>query len=302
MYLSGFVLCCLLTASSSLASVDDQECSDGSYEIDGKTCCRCAAGQRLISHCTKTPSDRKCDFCPRDQFNPHPNNNPYCRRCTSCSHDNENLEVDISCTIARDATCRCKQGYFCRTQKEETCLLCHPCTECGSEGIKHQCSGSNNTVCNDKTEVESNTPVVIVAVLLPLLSIAVAVAVGIWFWKRRQGGRVPGSPTSQSGSPHDTPLFSLPDKDLRKYIPDLVEVLGWTDMKEIAVRSGLPRSKIDFCFDDHKGNSREQTHELLEEWLENMGRSASQKLIQTLEKMNKKAKVQKIKELLSSLD
>ncbi|KAM9804152.1 tumor necrosis factor receptor superfamily member 6 [Neosynchiropus ocellatus] len=304
MYVSGIVLCCLLTATSSLASGPggDRECADGSYETDGKTCCLCAAGQRLMSHCTKTPADRKCDFCQPGQFNPHPNNEPNCRRCRSCSHHNENLEVDTSCTIARDATCRCQQDHFCRTKTEETCLLCHPCTECGSEGIKHPCTGSNNTVCNDKIEGKSYTPVIVAVVLVP---VAVAVAFAIWCFlrKRRQpSGWDPVSQNPESTSPHEMEMAQIKNVDLGKHMPDIVEILGWSDMKEIATRSRLPQTTIDFCFENHRGNAREQTHELLQEWVENMGKAASQHLIQTLEKMNRKAKVQKIKVLLSGQD
>lgn len=244
-----------------------------------------------------------CEFCQDGHFNPQPNYERNCHRCTSCSQRSENLEVDTPCTIARDTRCRCKQHHFCHSFNEGICILCHPCIQCGPEGIKHQCTGSNNTVCNDKTEVSGggDATTIVVAVLLTLAALT---AVLVWFVlrRRKQQRSMMGNPASfqpvPAPAPHEVEVEILPNVDLRSYVSDIVDVLGWSDMKEIATRSDFPQTTIENCYEDHKDQARERTYDLLLQWMEFEGREASQKLIQVLKRMNRRGKVEKIQALL----
>lgn len=79
-------------------------------------------------------------------------------------------------------------------------------------------------------------------------------------------------------------LEPLLDRDL----PDIAEIIGWTDMKAVATRSGMLDTAIENCKLNHVGDAREQTLALLKEFVQKEGCQARTALIQTLQKSGKR--------------
>lgn len=90
----------------------------------------------------------------------------------------------------------------------------------------------------------------------------------------------------------------FPDVDLQHHLPDIANIIIWTEMKDIAAQSGVSKATIDSCKLNHPGDSREQTYELLMHWVEGESRGAGRKLIEMLNKNGKRAKAEKVKEIL----
>ncbi|KAF3842001.1 hypothetical protein F7725_023952, partial [Dissostichus mawsoni] len=255
-FIVGLVSLRSVDLSSALG--ETQHCVDGTYKHEGVTCCLCGAGTFVESHCTTTQPG-KCISCIEGEYNSHPHSQDSCEPCTSCSHPNANLELDVSCTRARDATCRCKNNHYCSIGKE-TCRICYPCKEC-TEGVKVACTATNNTVCNEKTEGGSNTGLIVGLIVLIVL-ILLGLLVFFWIRKRNQ------------------PL-------LLRDLPDIAEIIGWTNMKAVATRSGMLDTTIENCRLNHVGDAREQTLELLKEFVQKEGSQAHTTLIKTLQNSNK---------------
>lgn len=93
------------------------------------------------------------------------------------------------------------------------------------------------------------------------------------------------------------PLFS--DVDLQRHLPDITEVIGWKDMQEIAMRSGMPNATIESFRLNHPGDSQEQTLQLLRSWAEMQGRGAGKNLIEILQNTGKRLKAEQVRAILS---
>lgn len=88
------------------------------------------------------------------------------------------------------------------------------------------------------------------------------------------------------------------DVDLQPLLPDIAEVIGWKDMQDVAMRSGMLNATIDACKLDHPGDSQEQTLQLLRIWQESQGREAGLNLIESLGKSGKKSKAGQVRDIL----
>ncbi|XP_023154786.2 tumor necrosis factor receptor superfamily member 6 isoform X1 [Amphiprion ocellaris] len=262
-----------------------QACADGTYLNDEKTCCRCAAGQRVKKHCTTNPQDGQCELCEPGTYNDAPNFQETCQPCTSCSQDNANLEEDSPCSPARDTKCRCKSGHFC-DRGVGMCKVCHPCKTC-EYGVKKECTDTSDTECHEKSRV-----VIITVSVIAVLAVAGAVIGGFLFWKKRK--EMKRDPAPAPDPAEERPLI----RDLQPFLPDIAEELGWKDMKDVAQRSGMKLARIDACEHDYPRDSQEQTHQLLRKYVEEHGRNASEDLLQTLKRSGKKDKAEKIREML----
>lgn len=75
-------------------------------------------------------------------------------------------------------------------------------------------------------------------------------------------------------------------------------VIGWKDMRDIALRSSIPGTIIESCELNHPRDANEQTLELLRIWNENQGRGAGNKLKQILQDIGKKKKAQEVTNIL----
>ncbi|KAM6922869.1 uncharacterized protein fas [Lycodopsis pacificus] len=252
-------------------------CVDGTYIDSGRTCCRCGTGQYVKDHCTTALQYGKCETCPTKTYSSQPNYLNSCEPCTSCSQPNANLKEKEPCTFAVDTKCQCKQDHYC-SSGTETCRLCNPCKEC-PKGIKVACSARNNTVCNDKIEEVNNNGVIIGSVLGSLIAALVIAVLAFLYMRKRY-------PPVVDLQPH--------------HLPDIADVIGWKDMRDIARRSGIPDNDIESCKLNHQNDSQEQTHQLLKIWMERQGREDSKNLIKALEENGKRAKAEKVQKILSS--
>ncbi|XP_071061768.1 tumor necrosis factor receptor superfamily member 6-like isoform X2 [Pseudochaenichthys georgianus] len=232
------------------------------------------------SHCTTTQPG-KCTSCREGTYSSHPNFQESCEPCTSCSHLYDNLELDVTCTRARDATCRCKNNYFCSIGKE-TCKICYPCKEC-TEGVKVACTTTNNTVCSEKTEGGTNTGLIVGLTVSIALILILGLLVFFWIGTCNRNNT---PDEERNGCGLESPFLTEPllDRDL----PDIAEIIGWTDMKAIATRSGMLDTAIENCKLNHVGDAREQTLALLQEFVQKEGSQARTTLIQTLQKSGKR--------------
>ncbi|XP_036980677.1 tumor necrosis factor receptor superfamily member 6 [Acanthopagrus latus] len=282
-------------------AVASSQCVDGTYDHGELKCCKCGIGLYVKEHCTANLQFGQCEPCNAGTFSSHPTGQTYCEPCTSCSHVNANLEVEEECTSAVNRKCRCKKDHYCISPRD-TCKLCSPCATC-PEGIKVPCIANNNTVCNEEQKEANNTGTV-VGIIIAIVLIAV-VGVAVWYYRRKQqrqnlsfqhpNGTVDIADVELNEGQR---LIKIPDMDLQSYIPTIAEVIGWNDMKDIAIRSRIPMTKIDDCRHNNPNNAGEQTVELLGIWVESQGLAAGDKLYQLLETTGKKLKADKVRGIL----
>lgn len=88
------------------------------------------------------------------------------------------------------------------------------------------------------------------------------------------------------------------DVDLQRHLADIADIIIWKDIKDIATMTGVSEATIYSCKQNHADDTREQTYELLKCWVESEGKGAGRKLVEMLHKRGKKAKAEKVKELL----
>ncbi|KAM7385490.1 hypothetical protein PAMP_001572 [Pampus punctatissimus] len=271
------------------------QCVDGYYEHNNRNCCLCGAGYWLKEHCTLNLDDGKCELCERGTYSSHPNSQPSCEPCTSCSHPNANLEEKESCTPGSDAKCRCKKDHYCSSGTEETCKLCNPCKVCGAEGTKVICTATSDAVCNDKSEGGNHTHLAIIGVVIGFILVG-----GILFvvWWRKKSMRKQNITKQTDDNPIEMPL--LKGAEISPHLPEIALKLGWMDMKDVAIRSGTEMTVIESCELDHHGDTQEKTLQLLIKWVEQQGMDAPTKLVQILQDSHKKLKAQMVAKILSS--
>ncbi|XP_028280042.1 tumor necrosis factor receptor superfamily member 6 [Parambassis ranga] len=289
-----FVAASLTSASSRvhLRGKRQAGCQDGSYTHEGRTCCMCAAGLRLVKHCTATsPNDGKCSICEPNTYNSLPNYKETCEPCKSCSQPSANMEVAEPCTAARNTKCRCKTGYYCSSDTD--CIACHPCKECGDAGVKTACNATSDAVCNDESQANHTAIIVSVVIIIIIFAIAFAGALYLFFRKRQHSNE------PQPAEQVDPLLPQLKGLELQPLLPDLAEVLGWKTMKEVAMRTGMLNTAIESCRQNHPGNAQEQTLELLSTWVERQGREAPEKLITTLHTSRERMKEERVRKIFS---
>ncbi|XP_017284419.1 tumor necrosis factor receptor superfamily member 6 [Kryptolebias marmoratus] len=255
------------------------------YQHGDRTCCMCPPGQRVTKDCEVKPNDTKCDFCELGTYLDQPNSQTTCERCTSCDQLNANLEVEETCTSYRNAKCRCKENHYC-SPGVEPCKVCQHCDTCGP---KEAC----NSACNKTINVGTIVGIVF-GVLLVLAGI---VAVLICLKKKQWSKSLHQGSEGSSAKPETQPLK---DMDMRPFLPQVAEQLGWSNMKEIALQSGMPAATIESAKLNHPQNSEEWTLELLGKWVEAKGKSAPRELIEMLRKRGKNDTAEKISDILSN--
>lgn len=288
-----FTACAVL---STVVSSALGQCTDGTYAHEGLDCCKCAAGQYLLSHC-HTNLTGHCEICKPGSYNSHPNADASCEPCTSCSQANANLEVEEPCTPGRDTKCRCKKDHYC-VSGVESCKLCQRCKEC-AHGVKVPCSGYNDTACNDKSRNEGLIAGIIVLVFILVCGTIGGIALFVWKRKRCNSQEKEQSPvelTNVTSSAEERQHFQ--DVDLMPLLPDIAEVIGWQDLQNLALSSGIPHTIIDSYKLDNPGNSQEQTIRLLMAWTERQGMGAGTELIKRLQKSNKTRTAEQVRKIL----
>ncbi|XP_059928911.1 tumor necrosis factor receptor superfamily member 6 [Gadus macrocephalus] len=279
-------------------------CQDGNYTVNGKTCCLCAAGQLLTKECDVNPEDRDCEFCePGRTYNSKPNSETFCEQCTSCTQPNANLEVKEECTTAKDTACRCKQGYFCFS---EPCISCNPCNKCEELGVKNSCTGTKDTVCKERSEVHA--AILPVAISFGLVLVA-AGGFALAAWKKKlycfktpnvgfEG--TDGKYVENSSLALLEDAYLDKDGNFSKLIPDIASLVGWHDMRIIAMADGFKKTILDNIQQNNPAHVEEQTISLLTEWEQKHGREAARMLMKGLLKNNRNAKAQELQDIIRS--
>uniref|UniRef100_H2LP34 Tumor necrosis factor receptor superfamily member 6 n=1 Tax=Oryzias latipes TaxID=8090 RepID=H2LP34_ORYLA len=247
-------------------------CADGNYTHDGKTCCLCAPGQRVLKHCTDSPTNGECVFCEEGKtYREEPNSQTTCELCDSCSHPNANLEVVERCTTSRNAKCGCQKGYYCDSEKG-SCVVCQSCDICESTGIKIACNGTSNTVCNESQGISGGA---IAGIVIVIILAILAAGVVLWWKKTRK-------------------------VDIKPHLADIAQILGWKDMLYIARKSKMLDTTIDSCQLNHPNDTEESTVELLQKWSEIKGRTGVRSLVQMLNASRKQDKKERILKLIKN--
>uniref|UniRef100_A0A8C5BDW0 Tumor necrosis factor receptor superfamily member 6 n=1 Tax=Gadus morhua TaxID=8049 RepID=A0A8C5BDW0_GADMO len=216
-----------------------------------------------------------------------------------------NLEVKEECTTAKDTACRCKQGYFCLS---EPCISCNPCNKCEELGVKNSCTGTKDTVCKERSEV----PAAILPVAI-IFGIVLAAAVGFAFafaaWKMKwccfktsnvgfEG--TDGKYVESSSLALLEDAYLDKDGNFSKLIPDIASLVGWGDMRNIAMADGFKKTILDNIQQNNPKQAEEQTISLLTEWEEKHGREAARMLMKALLKNNKNSKAQALQGIIRS--
>lgn len=267
------------------------QCEHGTYKHDGLDCCKCGPGQDVKEHCTVSDTPGKCVHCGSGTYKSVPGQTP-CKRCTSCTHPNANLEEDTPCTIIKDRKCRCKDGYYCPSTTA-ACTVCNPCTNC-DDGVKVACTKHSDTVCSSKGDSSVGPNVGVAAAITVPIVVGFGIGIGIFILWRKRRGR-----SNQEGKPEEEPMNPIPDDvNLQKHVPELVKVIGWRDMHVIALSGGVQQNDIDNCQLDHRGDVNEQTMALLVTYIERQGRGSGKKLRDSLLKSGKKGKAQQVESIL----
>lgn len=86
---------------------------------------------------------------------------------------------------------------------------------------------------------------------------------------------------------------------LHPYLPEIADIIGWKDMKDIAISTNMPLVRIEAVKNDHKDDSREQTLQLLIDFNEMHSSKASSLLIETLKRKGKNATADLVHRLLA---
>lgn len=87
--------------------------------------------------------------------------------------------------------------------------------------------------------------------------------------------------------------------DLYPHLPDIAAIIGWRDMKDIAIASGITAVKIESVQLDHSNDHEEQTLELLSHFREKHSQEAAKKLIELLKTKGKNNKADQVESLLT---
>ncbi|KAL3971956.1 actin-binding protein IPP [Sarotherodon galilaeus] len=269
----------------------NKRCEDGTYDYEKRSCCKCPVGRRVTQHCTNQ-NDTKCEICKSGTYNSVPNGLETCHPCTSCAHENANLEEEDKCTAGKDTKCRCKKDHFCSS---EICTICHPCKKCDIGGIKQACTANSDTVCNENGGGNLSGGAIAGIVILVLI-IIIAGAIFALIWKKWSKQKKENE-NHENDKKDDIPL--LPDVDIEPHLPDIARELGWRDARNLALRSGINAATIDTCEMDYRNDAEERTLQLLLKWVQKEGKQASKKLIENLEEMNQKKKAEQIRDILS---
>ena len=94
-------------------------------------------------------------------------------------------------------------------------------------------------------------------------------------------------------------IWSLYFLDIYPHLPEIAEVIGWRDMRDLAMRCSIANTQIESCQLNHPQDAQEQTLELLKIWVEREGPNAGKTLVERLREMKKNAKAGSVRDILN---
>ena len=92
----------------------------------------------------------------------------------------------------------------------------------------------------------------------------------------------------------------MTDGDFSRLVPAIAKVVGWVEMKNIAVEDGFGGPAIENHQLNHPNDTGEQTVALLMDWEQKHGKEAAEKLVSSLLKNNKTSIVEKVVDIYKS--
>lgn len=92
--------------------------------------------------------------------------------------------------------------------------------------------------------------------------------------------------------------LALSDIDPERHVPDLAKVIGWRDMRIVAMSSGISKIEIENCEQVHHVDLNERTIALLNIYVEKLGRGWGEKLRTSLLRQQKKNKAEQVERIL----
>ncbi|XP_067826184.1 uncharacterized protein [Heptranchias perlo] len=113
-------ICCILLLIFNLQLVTS--CGSEEYNFQELCCPMCHSGTRVLKHCTSA-SSTTCVPCARGTFTDHPNGFEKCLKCKYCDPE-LGLETLKECNDTQNASCDCKDGYFCLARTKDGCHMC----------------------------------------------------------------------------------------------------------------------------------------------------------------------------------
>ncbi|XP_067223365.1 tumor necrosis factor receptor superfamily member 6 [Chanodichthys erythropterus] len=255
-----FLFCVIFVSDGRRLRRRSADCTDGTYQHEGKTCCLCPKGFRVLIHCTATDkTNTKCQLCDSGTYMDHPNGDHSCQLCDVCD-PNANMKEKVRCSKYSNTVCRCLDDHYC--DKGDHCKFCKACGKCENE-VKIKCTETNNTVCEDATP-KSSEPAAIVVPIVVLIIIIVAGVVLFIIYKRRQEKDKPMAKEEEK-------FLQGVDVDMNEYLPEIVDHLSWKVMKRVAQHSGMTTATIDNHENSYPADPKQRTYELLQEWHQAQG-------------------------------
>ncbi|XP_051760067.1 tumor necrosis factor receptor superfamily member 14-like isoform X2 [Ctenopharyngodon idella] len=123
-------------------------CAGAEYEIDGRCCPMCAAGNRVYWPCTEDTSTT-CAPCPDFTHIDEPSSYTKCFDCTVCDAS-RGIRVKKACTRSSDTVCEPLEQFYCTERNKDSCRFAVKHSECSpGQYIKQAGTPSTDTVCAD---------------------------------------------------------------------------------------------------------------------------------------------------------
>ncbi|XP_060735157.1 tumor necrosis factor receptor superfamily member 6 isoform X2 [Tachysurus vachellii] len=266
-----------------------ETCTEGLYSTsNGIKCCQCPKGHYLVEDCTSPEGIPKCEVCLLGTYLDHVNHERKCEPCKTCG-SNENMEVQMRCSLSSNTVCRCKDGHYCH--KGDECKVCYQCSTCEEYGVKEPCTPTNDTQCHEKTNTSQGK--YFISIMVTFILIIITAAVCVYFFRNNKMFCF-----KQPEEPHTEML--LDDPNLEPFLHRIVEILGFKVVRTLVKWKGLlPQATIDNIMDEHPHDAKERAYQLLMTWYQKHGMKGAYKtLCESLISMNMKATADKVSELI----
>ncbi|XP_052386338.1 tumor necrosis factor receptor superfamily member 6 [Carassius gibelio] len=263
------------------------DCEYGTYPHEGRECCLCPRGKRVLKDCTDT-NETDCELCEHGTYMDHLNSENECWPCKVCD-SNANMEEQDKCSLYSNTVCKCKNSFYC--EKGSPCKICYQCDTCEKYGVKKSCTETNNTVCHDAKEPENHQGATVAGLVLLLIVVAGVILVVLWLRRNKK--------YCFKGRPIDLKPPTLEDLDLDPHLLDIVDVLDWKTVKHIARHSGMRKAEMEEHELNNKNDVKEQKYALLHAWYERQGLcGAYPALINTLYEMKQRKTADEIRKIV----
>ncbi|KAL4640082.1 tumor necrosis factor receptor superfamily member 6-like [Arapaima gigas] len=245
----------LLVGVAEVARVSCAEgtrCLYGTYNHSDVTCCTCQPGTFVSKHCSAT-DQTECLPCEEGFYNSL-NNSESCTPCDLCN-ENVFLKVKTPCGKTQNTQCKCKEGYYCLNNECRHCLSCDTCED-------HDNVIECNSVCEKPKDIR-----LIVGIVVPLFIILIIIIVCI-IYQKGIGCSEPDCPPPNNNANQQEMDPLLEDLNLSSYLYTIVELVGPSGIKKLAIQGGITQAAIDMHVQSYPNNVKDQCVNILKDWYE----------------------------------